>query len=717
MKPVTSPLLSLLLLSSQALAGDGAGKKEADAAAAVMAAIAQAPEDPLPGYAGAVGIGDRIVYSGGAGLADLGDGRAATPQTRFRIYSTAKSMGAVAAMRLSESGKLDLDARVSTYLKDLPAHIGVVTVRQILAHRSGIRHYREGEWDRVSNSNCTAPKEALSAFINDPLEFEPGSDYKYTTFGYVLLSAVLEAAAGQPFDELVHYTIFKPAGMTATAIEGRPIPGHDVAAFYDRSDAGAFSPTAGVDASCKFFGGGLVSTAEDMVRFGLALVNGRLVSQASLQQMLSIHSEGGGNYPPYGYGFIPGDGLTTTFGVPAEDFVPNWWHGGNGRGGYSVLIIYPERRAAAAIATNVRASGRLVRATHSLALPFLRKQEANRAAASAYADAMLLPLQLRTREAIARLRSLDAGSLDASAQAILACMEERFGDAPRADIDARPQSVEQRTADGVIAAYQRYWRQALLSGNDRASLDAASATLLSELRSVLGTQADADWTRVDEGVQTLFERLDWHTLRGMTPPLRELIVWGREDVEDEQAALPDGPEAVRVVFMSDFKSRGWAHYATCGRSSAGGWTGTDRLHAVTDTYDRSSERYRVSYLAHEGQHFRDKRRFTGANALPAWRLEYRAKLVELALARERQADLLAVFASDTSEDPALPHSHANHRVMAELDKFLPGHHPWRTAATWTEAEADALRSAARALLASDDSDLRARASKSPGGTR
>jgi CubicO group peptidase (beta-lactamase class C family) len=348
------------------------GVEDTASADTILAAIAGDAEDRLPGYAGAVGVGDRVVYSRAAGLAAIEAGRAATTGTRYRIYSSAKSIGAMAAMMLAESGKLDLDAPVSRYLPELPGHVGAVTVRQILAHRSGIHHYREGEWDRVSDSNCAGPMDALPAFVNDPLEFAPGTDYRYTTFGYVLLSAVLEAAAGQPFDTFLREAIFKPAGMTATAIEGRPVAGHDVAVFYDRSGIGTFSPTAGIDASCKFFGGGLVSTAEDMVRFGLALVNGRLVSEASLAQMLSVHSKGGGNYPPYGYGFVPGDGLTTTFGVPAEDFVPNWWHGGNGRGGYSVLIIYPERRAAAAIVTNVRATGRLVRATHSLALPFLR---------------------------------------------------------------------------------------------------------------------------------------------------------------------------------------------------------------------------------------------------------------------------------------------------------------------------------------------------------
>lgn len=329
------------------------------------------------------------------------------------------------------------------------------------------------------------------------------------------------------------------------------------------------------------------------------------------------------------------------------------------------------------------------------------------AGASIYADAMLLPLQLRTREAIATLRAIDAATLDPSAQATLACMRERFGGAMPVSVPVGSEPDVLKVAEAVIEAYRRYWHGALLGGADPAALEAASMALLADLRDALGEAEDADWDQIDLRVGQLFDAVGWHAQRGITPPLRELIVWSDQEVVAEQAMLPDGPEAVRVVFMRGFKSRGWAHYATCGRSAAGGWTATDRLYAVADTYDRASERYRVSYLAHEGQHFRDKRRFTGDRTLPAWRLEYRAKLVELALAHTRQADLLEVFAGDTSPNPAFPHSHANQRVIAGLDAALPGHSPWRTAATWSAAEADALRQAARDLLARDDAALMA----------
>lgn len=340
----------------------------------VLESVATDAKDPLPGYAAAVGQRQQMVYSRAMGLADMESGSPATPGTRFRVYSVSKSIGAVLAMQLAEAGQLNLDAPISTYLPRLPAHLQVITVRQILAHRSGVRHYLPGEWDRVSGRACAQPAQALPDFAGDPLQFEPGQAYRYTTFGYVLLSAVLEAAAGRPFDALLSERILEPAGMSATAIEGRSVSEGELAVFYDRSDAGGFAPTVGVNASCKYLGGGLVSTAEDLVRFGLALLNGRLLSGEALKEMLRIHSEGGADLPPYGYGFFPGDKvLTSAFGVAPQDTEPAWWHGGSGRGGYAVLILYPEHHAAAALTTNIRASGRLVRATHYLALPFLRR--------------------------------------------------------------------------------------------------------------------------------------------------------------------------------------------------------------------------------------------------------------------------------------------------------------------------------------------------------
>lgn len=342
-----------------------------------------------------------------------------------------------------------------------------------------------------------------------------------------------------------------------------------------------------------------------------------------------------------------------------------------------------------------------------LAPPSHAQMNAVKTSASMYAEAMLLPLQLRTREAMTTLQAIDVETLDPSVQATLACMRERFGSqlsasASTPNDDGSPASTQ---ATAVIDAYRRYWHGALLGGSDSEALETASQALLVDLQALLGEADDSGWERVDGRVGEILAAAGWHAQRGITPPLRELIIWTDERVVDEQATLPDGDEAVRVVFMQGFKSRGWAHYATCGRSSAGGWTATDRLYAVAGSYDTASERYRVSYLAHEAQHFRDKRCFTGEHALPAWRLEYRAKLAELALAHERQAELLSVFSDDTSTDPAFPHSHANQRVLAALDTALPGHAPWGSAATWSQHDAEALRQAARSLLAKDDETL------------
>jgi CubicO group peptidase (beta-lactamase class C family) len=148
--------------------------------------------------------GENIEYQ--IGHAELDKQRPITSQTTFRMYSVSKGLTRILAAVLVDKDKLDLDAQVSRYLPDVPAHLHGIAVRQLLDHTSGIRHYRgTDEWLRLSRKSCSSPTEAIADFASDPLLFPPGSKESYSSFGYVLLSAVLETAGGTPFDALMHH--------------------------------------------------------------------------------------------------------------------------------------------------------------------------------------------------------------------------------------------------------------------------------------------------------------------------------------------------------------------------------------------------------------------------------------------------------------------------------------------------------------------------------
>ena len=141
----------------------------------------------------------------------------------FRVYSVSKPIAAAAAARLAEEGALDLDAAASTYLPELPSQLGQLTARQLIGHLAGVRHYNDGEWLKVSRSACSSPLDGLAPILAGSLIATPGLRYSYSPFGYVLLSAIIEAASDEPFDEAVRGRVLAPAGMTRTVIERRGV--------------------------------------------------------------------------------------------------------------------------------------------------------------------------------------------------------------------------------------------------------------------------------------------------------------------------------------------------------------------------------------------------------------------------------------------------------------------------------------------------------------
>ena len=154
----------------------------------------------LPGLAVTIAVGQTVVYSKGFGYADLEQSVAVVPsKTRFRVGSTAKSMTAVALGQLVEAGKLDLDAPIQQYLPDYPVkEKGAVTTRQLAGHIAGVRSY-EGNEMLISKS-YNSVSAALEIFKDDPLLSTPGSTFAYSSYGFNLISAVIESASGEDYD-------------------------------------------------------------------------------------------------------------------------------------------------------------------------------------------------------------------------------------------------------------------------------------------------------------------------------------------------------------------------------------------------------------------------------------------------------------------------------------------------------------------------------------
>ena len=295
-------------------------------------------------------------------------------------------------------------------------------------------------------------------------------------------------------------------------------------------------------------------------------------------------------------------------------------------------------------------------------------------------------------QTLARLKALPEDSLSAKARPVRECILARFAAADPAAAPTDPRLPADLAA--VLRAYRRYWTSSLMHTRTPAEADAALSDDLGRL--LPDAPAGID-TRAAASV-AFAEQRGWHALGGITAPLHEFLLWKDQTTRREDVALPGGTVAVSVSMLDSFASLGWGAWGTCDVAHTGGWATTEGLMVVVPGWDLSSERYRVSLLAHESQHFADYPRFP---KLAQTDLEYRAKLTELALARTAQPDLLAMFSASAKRDRALPHPFAQWWVMKRIGDRL-GSDDWKA---W---KPDEVRAAAAAELAAHTALLQAR---------
>jgi hypothetical protein len=253
--------------------------------------------------------------------------------------------------------------------------------------------------------------------------------------------------------------------------------------------------------------------------------------------------------------------------------------------------------------------------------------ESTRAAKDAIAASTGAVLRGNSAEALQALLAVPVTDYAGADRAYRSCMQERF---VRSAPPPLAGTIEDPFARSVLEAYQSYWWRALAAPSRRAELEAG---LQEDLRRLLGKAAVAapDFDALETILRAELKKHGYHALTGLTPPLRELMLWRTQTTREYDVALPEGVERVRTELLDDFVSLGWSAYGRCDRGSNGGWATEDALFAVVPAYKEGldSEAFRVVFLGHEAQHFADKHRFKD---LEDWELEYRAKLVELAQA-------------------------------------------------------------------------------------
>jgi serine beta-lactamase-like protein LACTB, mitochondrial len=290
-----------------------------------------------PGISVAVSVGGILVWAEGFGFGDLEQGVRVSRHTKFRLGSTSKPLTAVGVLLLHQRSQLDLDVSVQRYVPSFPDKGQVITTRQLLAHLSGIRHYNEKESKNENQQHYGSVSEALAKFKDDPLVAPPGSKFIYSSYGYTLLSAVVEGATGQKFLSFMHDQVFLPLGMEETvADENEKIIDHR-ARWYQINSDGTYRNSPYVDLSYKWAGGGFLSSAEDLARFGSALLQPGFLREDVLLLMFTRQRTNASRQTNYGLGwFVRDKGERVTERV--------FEHDGGTTGGMSWLVIFPDQR-------------------------------------------------------------------------------------------------------------------------------------------------------------------------------------------------------------------------------------------------------------------------------------------------------------------------------------------------------------------------------------
>jgi hypothetical protein len=302
----------------------------------------------------------------------------------------------------------------------------------------------------------------------------------------------------------------------------------------------------------------------------------------------------------------------------------------------------------------------LLLAASALAAPAAEETSASaRAAIESAIGAILQGNGVQARRIMAKIPDAELGG---QAAQLLACVRSRLDEPPAATEIISPETHKgDPFAARLLQLYREYWRESL---DGQAARQPVQEKLLQGLAVLLQKPRLASIDEADPLVAARLAGAGIHSLGGVTGLLHDLMLWTQQKEQMETVALPEGTTTTKVFYLDGFVSRGWSSYLMCDKTGTGGWAKPEGLYVVVPGYESlSDETFRVSFLAHESQHYSDYVRFPG---LAGWELEYRAKLVELVYANATRNKVLSYFISSQGDDPADAHSYANRRVLAGL---------------------------------------------------
>ena len=335
------------------------------------------PSPTEPGAAVLVMVAGKPVLRKGYGMADLEKGVKVTPDMIFRIASITKQFTAVAVLQFVQAGKVSLTDPITKYVPEFDTQGKTITIENLLTHTSGLHNVTALDDFLPQITRDLKPIEVANMIAGKPLEFEPGSQFKYSNTNYVLLGMVIEKVSGRTYAENLLSSIAKPLGLDDTRYsrDDALTPRH--ARGYDRDDAGKWGPMKPMSMTQPFAAGAIESTVDDLAKWTQALADGKAVDPKLLERAWTPYKPTGGT-SDYGFGWF----IRTDSGER--------WIGHNGgiNGFLSAAVWIPEKKVFVAILCNGMGGGAPDTLLWQLAREAVGRPEAKRVAITLPAETL-----------------------------------------------------------------------------------------------------------------------------------------------------------------------------------------------------------------------------------------------------------------------------------------------------------------------------------------
>ncbi len=293
------PVLLALLASITAVAPAAPPAQRLIAGAAESLLVAGIDPDG-PGAAVLVAQGDRVLFRAARGRAEIELGVPMEPRHVFRIGSITKMLTSATVLRLASKGQLSLEDRLSRFMPGYP-DADKLTVTQLLSHTAGV----SDNWNSEPARTVTSA-ELVRIIQQQPLEFAPGTDWRYSNSGYMLLGSVIETVTGRSWYDAIADQVLVPLDMTHTSYHGdqRLVSGSVAGYSADTSGTTIRAPFASLTGPGP--AGALSSTVDDLLLFARALTRGKLLPDTLLRLMTTARKSQDGQVFPYGLGVMLG---------------------------------------------------------------------------------------------------------------------------------------------------------------------------------------------------------------------------------------------------------------------------------------------------------------------------------------------------------------------------------------------------------------------------